>query len=314
MASWTELRELLHRTPKPAVEGRHVSVQPRRDNGQGWPPASPVRLSARFAYRPPGDWFLDHGNGDITIEAADPAGGTHAEGSPTGLDFGPQFPWDLAPSPERLISCADSPALAEATALAEPTNVRHHGRDAWAVTLRTPSLPYPLHVVVDPSAGILLSAEVEEAGYREELSELAFPAQLPDSRFEWNDALEAAEKAHQIRRDQIVASHGERTLPLPAFWPGGLDHFEPKAFDGDPATGLLAMDLYNDNAPADTPTMAVLIRQRPDTPFFEPGWVADPEAFVHHWKDSTWQWTLALWGRPLTPEELERVINSMPKG
>ncbi|MFC9928738.1 hypothetical protein [Streptomyces sp. NPDC127190] len=304
MASWTELRELLDRTPKPAVVGRHLSVQPRRDDGRGWPPASPVRRTVSFAYRPPGDWFLDHGDGDITIDTG--------QGGPAGLGFGPRFPWDLAPSPDRLITCAHSPALAAADAVGEPERVRHEGRPAWAVTLRTPALPQPLRVVVDPAAGILLSAAVEESGYREELSGLEFPPGLPDARFRWTEALTAAEEARQKRRAEVAAHHGAESLPVPAFWPGGRAHFEPRVFDGDLTTGLLALDLYNEGAPAGTPAMAVLVRQRPDAPLFEPGWVADPEAYVHHWADGTWQWTLALWGRPLTPEELDRVVASLP--
>jgi len=49
----------------------------------------------------------------------------------------------------------------------------------------------------------------------------------------------------------------------------------------------------------------MLIRQPLDTAPFEPGLVADPQAFVHHWQDGNWQWTLALWGQSLSPEELE---------
>ncbi|MCX5234872.1 hypothetical protein [Streptomyces prunicolor] len=312
MVSWTELRDLLGRAPELPVVGRHTSVRPRRDNGQNWPPPSPVRLSARFAHRPPHDWFVEYDNGDVSIDAWDPEDGRRAEDFPAGLDFGPEFPWDLDPSPYRLITGGPGPVLAEATAVAEPTPVRHDGRDAWAVILRTPSLACPLRVVVDAGAGILLAVEVEEAGYREELTELDFPAELPDSRFQWNNAVEAAEEAHRRRRDEVAAYYDQRPLPVPAFWPGGLDHAEPGVFDGDLATGLLAIDLYNDDAPDDTPTMATLIRQRPNTPLFEPGWVSDPQAFVHHWQDGTWQWTLALWGRPLSPDELDRVIDSMP--
>ena len=61
-----------------------------------------------------------------------------------------------------------------------------------------------------------------------------------------------------------------------------------------------------------TPDMAVLIRQQSETAPFEPGWVSDPNAFVHRWQDGSWQWTLALWRQPLPAEELERVISSMP--
>lgn len=156
-------------------------------------------------------------------------------------------------------------------------------------------------------------AEVEEVGYREELSELEFSGELPEGRFQWTDAMAAAEEVRQSRRDDVAAHYCERPLPVPAFWPGGCGHFEPDVIDGDLASGLLAIDLYNDGAPEEAPSMAVLIRQQPDTPPFEPGWVADPNAFVHRWQDGIWQWTLALWGRPLSPEELERVIGSMPK-
>ncbi|WP_416972449.1 hypothetical protein [Streptomyces sp. 4F14] len=107
--------------------------------------------------------------------------------------------------------------------------------------------------------------------------------------------------------------HRQRPLPVPAFWPGGHDHFEPAAFDGDLTTRLLAIDLYTDGAPEGTPSMATLIRRPPDAPAFEPGWAADPRAFVHHWEGGAWRWTLALWGRPLSLAEFDRVVGSMPE-
>ncbi len=309
--NWTELRDLLTRSPKPAVVGLHTSIQPRRDNGHGWPPASVVSTSTRFAHRPPNDWFLDHGDGDISLDVREPDEDPREEDAVRGLEFGADFPWDLVPEPARLIAPVPGSALTAATNQGEPTAVRHDGRDAWAVTLTTPSVPHPLHVVVDARTGILLAAEVKEAGYREELSELEFPGELPGSRFQWSDAMAEAEEAHQRRRDELAAHYREKALPVPAFWPGGRGHFEPHVFDGDLATGVLAIDLYNDGAPQETPAMAVLIRQQPDTAPFEPGWVADPQAFVHRWQDGNWQWTLALWGRPLSPDELERVKGSM---
>lgn len=317
MVGWPELRDRLGRTPGPIVTGRHTSVQPRRDNGPNQPSADPIRTSARFARRPPHDWFIAYDDGEISLNTWElntwePGDGRNADAFPAGLVFGPDFPWDLAPSPERLLTGAAGAALAEATCLTEPEAVRHDGRDAWAVALRTPSVPYPLRVVVDARAGILLAAEVQEVGYREELTELDFPAELPDSRFEWSDALEAEEGARRHRREEVAAHHAGRPLPVPARWPGGLGHAEPHVFDGDLDTGLLAIDLYNTDAPPDTPTMAALIRRQPDTPPFEPGWVADPRTFVHRWEDGTWLWTLALWGRPLSPDELDQVIGSMP--
>jgi hypothetical protein len=311
VVGWTELRERLGRAPEPIVTGRHTSVQPRRGNGTGQPAGDPVRRAARFAHRPPYDWFIAYDGGEISLDSWEPGDGRRAEDFPAGLVFGPDFPWDLAPSPERLITGAAGAALAEATCLAGPEAVRHDGRDAWAVTLRTPSVPYPLRVVVDDRAGILLAAEVQEVGYREELTELDFPAELPDSRFEWSEALEAAEEARRQRRAEVVAHYAGRSLPVPSWWPGGLAHAETHVFDGDLGTGLLAIDLYDTDAPPDTPTMAVLIRQQPDTPYFEPGWVADPRTFAHRWQDGIWQWTLALWGRPLSPDELDRVVGSM---
>ena len=312
MVGWLELRDLLGRTPEPSVTGYHTSVQPRRGNGPDQPSAGPIRVSARFAHRPPHDWFIAYDDGETSLTTWEPGDGRGAGDFPAGLDFGPDFPWDLAPSPARLITGAAGAALAEAIGVTEPEAVRHYGRDAWAVTLRTPSVPYPLRVVVDASAGILLAAEIEEVGYREELSELDFPAELPDARFEWNDALEAAEEARRRRREEAAAHYAGRPLPIPAWWPGGLAHAEPHVFDGDLGTGLLAIDLYDTDAPPGTPAMAVLIRQQPDTPLFEPGWVADPRTFAHRWRDGDWLWTLALWGRPLSPEELGRVVSSMP--
>ncbi|MER6358187.1 hypothetical protein ABT186_42040 [Streptomyces sp. NPDC001634] len=319
MVSWTELLESLDRTPKPAVVGLHTSVQPRRDDGRGWPPASPVRMTVRFAYRPSGDWFFDYGHGDVSFTSADTSpepeagSGPGAEGYPAGLAFGPEFPWDLDPSPERLITCVHSPALAEATAVNSPEAVRHDGRDAWAVVLRTPSLHHPLRVTVDTTAGILLAAEVEAVGYREELTGLEFPAELPNSLFEWNEALAAAEKSQQERFEQAAAHYRELPRLLPAYWPGGLDDAEPSLIDADLTTGLLALDLGCNPEQGDGPSMAMLIRQPPNTPLYQPGWVSDPETYVHHWQDADWQWTLALQGRPLTREELERVIASLPR-
>ncbi|MEU4153123.1 hypothetical protein [Streptomyces sp. NPDC026659] len=82
--------------------------------------------------------------------------------------------------------------------------------------------------------------------------------------------------------------------------------------EGDLGTGVLAIDLYNDDAPESTPSMAVLIRRPLNSPSFEPGWVSDPSAYVHHWADARWSWTVALWGRPLTEAEFSRVVSSMP--
>ncbi|MEU7321911.1 hypothetical protein ABZ682_15335 [Streptomyces griseoviridis] len=314
MTDWPALRDLLTRGPGSGVTGVHTSVQPRRDDGRGWPPASPVRVVTRFVHRPPHDWFLDHGNGDISLEVRETAAGHEADEAQhggQGLEFGPRFPWDLAPSPARLVTPTPSAALAEATGLDAPAEVRHGGRDGWAVTLGVPSLTHPLRLVVDARAGIVLMAEVTGLGYREELTEVEFPGAVPDSRFRWSDDLAVEDAARHRRRDLTAAHYRSEPLPLPGFWPGGRDHFTPDVFDGDLGTGLLAIDLYTDGAPAGTPSMAVLIRQPPHTPPYEPGWVADPETFVHRWRDGTWQWTLALWGRPLTPEELARVTGSI---
>ncbi|MFJ9424674.1 hypothetical protein [Streptomyces sp. NPDC101249] len=312
MTEWSALLGLLDRGPGSCVTGVHTSLQPRRDDGHGWPPPSRVRVVTRFVHRPPGDWFLDHGGGDVTLDVRDPADGDGPRQGGQGLEFGPLFPWDLAPSPARLVTPVPSAALAGATCLDRPVEVRRDGRAAWAVTLGVPFLPQPLHLVVDADAGVLLSAAVPGLGYREEVTEVAFPSSVADDVFRWTDDLAAADLAHRARREAAAAHYRAASLPLPGHWPGGRRHFTPDVLEGDPDTGLLAIDLYHDGAPAGTPEMAVLIRQPPHAPPFEPGWVADPEAFVHRWRDGAWQWTLALWGRPLTPDELARVTASLP--
>jgi hypothetical protein len=91
-------------------------------------------------------------------------------------------------------------------------------------------------------------------------------------------------------------------------------------FEGDAEAGWLAVSLDRDDdrdedrdedAPDNGISMAVLIRRRPGTAAILPGWTADPLAYAHEWRDAEWEWALALWGRPLSPGELERVIASL---
>ncbi|MCX4815591.1 hypothetical protein OG601_33830 [Streptomyces sp. NBC_01239] len=68
----------------------------------------------------------------------------------------------------------------------------------------------------------------------------------------------AAEEARASTRGRH-AHYRKEALPVPAFWPYGRDHFEPRVFV---ATGVLAIDLHNDRTPQETPAMAVLTRQK----------------------------------------------------
>jgi hypothetical protein len=40
-------------------------------------------------------------------------------------------------------------------------------------------------------------------------------------------------------------------------------------------------------------------------------WPSGREGYVHRWTDAQWQWALEL-ERPLPPDELARVIDSIP--
>lgn len=308
--AWDALLATLdHRQPGP-VTGLHTTVQPRRGDLAGWPPVSPIVLTARFAHRPPGDWLLDFGNGDIGLQL--PRAG--AEVPSEELEFGPDFPWDLDAGPARLLCArASTPVLAAAVPLAPPEPQAHDGRNAWAVTLRTPELAHPLRVVLDPVAGLLLQAEVPALGYRETLTGLEFPPSLPDSAFDRSAEVDAATARHE----RLAAYWADRPLPLPGHWPGGMARTHAHVLGGDPETGLLAVQLTPDDdareaAPADLPPQSALIRRPLGAPPFEPGWTADPETYVHHWSTARWHWTAAFLGRPLTPVELACVIATMP--
>ncbi|WP_101391885.1 hypothetical protein [Streptomyces sp. TLI_146] len=264
----------------------------------------------RFAFRPPHQWRLDTADGIVL---------TDEETAPRAERPGPHFPtddasypWDFDPTPARLILCAHSPLLADATLIRSPRAVGHDGRRAWEVVLRTGPPPGELHLIVDADTGILLKSYAPAHDYAEELTDLTFGA-LPEAHFRWGPGL-AARRRERIRAlEQLDAHYRTHPLPLPAHWPAGRLGDCPFPYDGDPETGFVVVDLdLVEPGPEDRLRGAQLVRLPLDAPPYEVGRMQDPNQYVHHWRDRNWHWYLILDGRPLDPEELRRVAASLP--
>ncbi|MFG3254917.1 hypothetical protein [Streptomyces sp. NPDC048172] len=297
--TWSQLLDLLNR-PKPALRGTYQIVRPRLDDGHGWPPPSTAQETTRFAFRPPAAW---------RFEADDDVSFTPDAAPHPGLSFGSgPFPWAFDASPERLVPGAVSDTLAAAEALSAAEPVTHDGRPAWAIRLTTRPVT-DLRLTVDSELGLILRAESPSRHYGEQLTGLHSHVRLTDADFEWSEELEAAEQRRLARWEEASEHYRHHSLPLPLYWPGPLE--DTLVWDGDLATGFLILAL--DSAePPDVPQRAYLIRQPPSDPSYEQGPLTDPTVFVHRWRDSTWHWTLAVEDRPLTPDELRRVKDSLP--
>jgi hypothetical protein len=107
---------------------------------------------------------------------------------------------------------------------------------------------------------------------------------------------------------------GTFAAPVPTWWPWAYD--EVSFRDGDPQTGLIAMDIE----PAPGARSAVLVRQPIGEEPYSYGWPElawhpdyDPETTVHahQWAEGDWQWTIFVIGRPLTEAEITRIRSSI---
>lgn len=308
--TWDELWRALVSHPRPALSGTYAVTRPRRDPGNGLPPGS-VATSETFAFRPPGAWRrsyddpLGHADGPLSVTTAE-------DSDDGGLSYGEDgFPWDFAESPGRLVHTLPGGPLAAAVPLSAPEATSRAGRPAWSVDLDVP-LAGPLRVVVDAAAYLLLGVESPDGAYREELTGLVLPARLPDALFDPHEETAARTAWEERLRATELAWRG-RPLPVPGHWPG--PRLTPSVIDGDPASGLLVMDLgpdLGDEDRADSPYDARLARRKRGEPPYLGGVFGDPSITVHTWTDPAWQWSLATDGPPLTPADLAKVIASMP--
>ncbi|MCX4749119.1 hypothetical protein OG455_27025 [Kitasatospora sp. NBC_01287] len=210
-----------------------------------------------------------------------------------------ELPWAFSPSPARLIV----PELGPTDLLPTGEATRWEQRSARRVELPGPSIGGALRLVVDSQLPIVLCADVPGTEYREELTGLLVHTALPESLFALpvDDPADHGElRCYERTRAHYLSS----PLPIPAAWPGALNR--PSPIDGDPETGYLVLDLDPVPVP-DGFTGAQLIRQPLTDPPYRTGWASDPRTYLHRWRDASWQWTVLVTGRPLTPAELGRL-------
>ncbi|MFJ7628567.1 hypothetical protein ACIQZN_18940 [Streptomyces sp. NPDC097595] len=126
------------------------------------------------------------------------------------------------------------------------------------------------------------------------------------------DALASAREHRWAERYQ----HDEPLLPYLDWWPWPLDEVAYR--DGDPATGMVAVDLLpvRDGVGPE----AVIIRQPRLAPPFTYGWPGaawypedDPDLIVHayEWEEGPWRWTVFVQRVALSAEDVGRVRESI---
>ena len=199
--------------------------------------------------------------------------------------------------------------------LGPPAPVEWLGRRAWRVTLAPvpPRKPEPVTLWIDEEFGFLLRAvsgpepdaptpPATSIGFLE--LELSVP--LEDRLFRWTGPVDDAWARAQQRRAHAQAAWGGARLPVPRYWPDGLPW---ELVAADPEQGVWTAELTVGDRTG-RPGLVRLDRRPLGAPAYQP---RHGVVQVHRWSDGRWQWTLVVEaGRPLAPEELTRVIASIP--
>jgi hypothetical protein len=181
----------------------------------------------------------------------------------------------------------------------EPQQVEIGGRTGWQVQF-TDRSGAPLVAVIDDETGLVLRLEMTSSAVTMELIDFELDADIAPEAFEWDGPYtEQADRVadEQQRRRDLT----EIPLPIPAFWPGGL---QAQVLDGDPATGAVMVELHSS---AGQLARWPLRAKRPDQLDYESG-----HRHVFRWKDEQWNWVLRT-SQELSTEELERVKASIPQ-
>jgi hypothetical protein len=176
------------------------------------------------------------------------------------------------------------------------------GRRCWEFSLAPPPhKPFPLRVAIDDITGTVLRTAVPEAGHFAEAEEFEPDVDIPDDTFTFDGPVSTSWHDDSTKNRVAQEWFERQQLPIPRWWPSGVGH---SVNEGDPDTGAFSVDL-------EVPGHPSLARWPRDgsAPRY---WEARSEGrHTHEWNDDTWHWALAV-EEPLSPEDLARVIESMP--
>ncbi len=195
----------------------------------------------------------------------------------------PQEPWDWSPGDDY------------ATPTGAPVEEALLGRRCWRVDLEPPAHKQGFYTLwIDAATGIRLRRENAEAGWVEELLELAIDVDLPADAFAWDGPVDTSEQDERDRDEQARQHFQDYPPSVPTTWPRGLGHH---VVEGHPDTGeYLAM--------LEVPGGALLSRR----PLGRPAWTGHDEAVIQRWADERWQWALVAHSGRLTDAELAAVM------
>jgi hypothetical protein len=265
----------------------------------------------RLFYRPPHDVRVEDGAGMVrSIHTAQDDWFVRqgiAEHVPRTLqDEGWQHPL-LRPAPDAS-SFTDRTDVHRVTD--GPRAATRLGRPAWQVTLApTPHKPLRLTLWIDQQYGFLLQLAASgerNGGHPSELmefTELELEVDLDDELCHWNGPVDdswARRHEQQKRAEEYLR---QQPPTVPRYWPSGMSYMLAEA---DPAVGSWMVDLDVGGDESGQGSWARLDR-RPLRHQPYPG----REGHVHRWTDERWQWALET-EHPLPPDELNRVIDSIP--
>ena len=310
VVTWAELIRLMAETQVQSARGLWRGVEPPDDFDEEEPiPAGVVNQPRvemqRFVFQHPNRWRVSTPDGrPLRMCDGERMLLWRRPGEPPAEYRLHGGAWGFTPDPLGMLRAGDPDDWRRyddySEPLASPIASTALGRECWRVDLAPPAHKAGIYSIwVDAQTGIRLRAENSVVGLLEEYVELELDGPIDPREFAYDGEVDRSEQDARDRDEAARAHYQRNPPPMPTVWPRGLGFH---VWDGDTATGAFVARL-------EVPGSAVLARH----PVGDPEWVAPhPEAQVHRWRDENWQWTLVVDGDPLTSDELEAVVASIP--
>jgi hypothetical protein len=311
VATWAELVRLMGRTDVRSARGLWRGFEPPDDiddedeAGAAGAAVEPRVEMQRFVFQAPNRWRISSPDGrPMRMCDGDRMLMWRGPGEPPVEYDARGSTWGFSPDPLGMLRPGDSDDWSRdddySTPVGEPTAATLLGRACWRVDLAPPAHKTGIYSIwVDEQTGVRLRAENSVVGLLEEFVELELDGPVDPSEFSYDGEVDRTEQDARDRDEAARDHYRVNPPPIPTMWPRGLGFH---VWEGDVSTGAFVARL-------EVAGRALLARH----PVGDPEWVPPGSSSpVHRWRDQTWQWTLVVDGEPLTPDELQAVIASIP--
>jgi hypothetical protein len=313
VATWVELVRLMGRAHVQSARGVWRGVEPPDDiddEEEDEPSPAGTEMEPRvevqrFVFQAPNRWRISTPDGrSMRLCDGDRVLMWRREGQPPAEYSARSGAWGFSPDPLGMLRRRDPDDWSRdddySTPIGEPTAATVLGRTCWRVDLTPPAHKTGVYSIwVDEQTGIRLRAENSVVGLLEEFLELELDGPVDASEFAFDGEVDRTEQDARDRDEAAREHYLSNPPPIPTVWPRGLGFH---VWEGDVSTGAFVARL-------EVAGRALRARHPVGGPEWVPPRSSSP---LHRWRDETWQWTLVVDGEPLTPDELQAVIASIP--